>query len=61
MRVSVRLSVSNGPTTLTRTTTSQYGPGTYRPRRNCTINASTNAAENTSVVFVSPKPMVSLT
>ncbi len=60
-RASVRLSVSSVPTTLISTTESQYTHGTYSRLRNWTTRLTTRAAVNSSVVFVRPKPRVSLT
>ena len=54
------LSVMSVPKTLITTTTDQYTPGTYRRRRNCATSRTTSTAPATYVVFVSPKPRLSL-
>ena len=54
-RLSVRLSVTSVPNTLTSATASQYRPGMYRSAANCTTMAPTSSTPVTIDVPVRPK------
>src|SRR5581483_617140 len=53
---SVRMSVYRVPVTLTTTTVSQYGNGTYRLSRSWTARTSANTAVKIQAVFTRPTP-----
>src|SRR2546423_12999378 len=59
-KVSVRLSLISGPTTLISTTASQYTAGTYFLFLNWKESTTTSTALIAKLVFVRPKPRVVL-
>src|SRR4051812_30557270 len=59
-RLSVRLSLTSVPTTLTRTTVSQYTPATYWRSRNWTASTIASSTDITTDVHVRPNPRFSL-